>query len=93
MVLITRFIPETDYNLVLVKKMEEPEFIPCNDDNGYTWVRIIYDGHEGFACDFGDCLEDIYFIYGHSIPDNYIKYDDPKLELYKTLYIKNYVVF
>lgn len=61
------------------------EFCNLRDQNGYRWVYIIYDGNEGFACDWGDCLEEIFFIYGYSIRETYINYDDPKLE-YHFLY-------
>ncbi len=70
-------------------KLDDPEYARCLDKNGYPWVYIVYDGHEGFACDWGDCLEEIFFIYGHSIIQNFIKWDDPKLEYIRRLYIRN----
>lgn len=69
--------------------MENPEFTSCNDESGYPWVYIVYDGHEGFACDWGDCLEQIFFIYGHSISENFIRWDDPKLNYTRRLFIRN----
>lgn len=65
------------------------EFTSCVDKNGYPWVYIVYDGHEAFACDWGDCLEEIFFIYGHTIHKNYIDWEDPKLEYTRHLYIRN----
>ena len=72
--------------------MNDDEFITCKDKNGYPWVYIVYDGHEAFACDWRDCLEEIIFLYGHELRENYIKYDDPKLQYFKHLYIKNSLI-
>lgn len=71
---------------------QEPDFINCKDDNGYPWVRIKYKGHEGFACDWGDCLEELIFIYGYVHSEPYLEYDDPDLEI-KYLYIRNEPIY
>jgi hypothetical protein len=55
----------------------------------YHWVIIEYDGHPGFACDWGDCLEEIIFIDEYSLRKNYIKYDDIKLTHFEPIMCKN----
>lgn len=65
------------------------KYFPYCPFGPYYWVVIEYDGHHGFACDWQDCLEEIYFIDGHVIVENHIYYNDPKLTNFKLIMIKN----
>ncbi len=65
------------------------DYFPYCPFGPYSWVIIEYEGHHGFACDWQDCLEEIIFIDGHSIRENYIKYNDPKLTHFEPIMCKN----
>jgi len=66
------------------------EFEPFQPSYGsYKWVIIKYDGHDGIACDWEDCLEEIIFIDGYDDYKNtYIEYNDPKLTFCKTIMVR-----
>jgi hypothetical protein len=49
------------------------------DSTGFPWVFINYGDHIGFACDWGDCLEEMIFCDGYNHPEPYILFDDKKL--------------
>lgn len=70
--------------------MDSPEYTeyrPKHDP--YNWVIIEYNGHEGFACDWQDCIEQMMFIDGYDHSETYISYDDPKLTHWESIMCKN----
>lgn len=72
--------------------MNSSEYIPYCPYGPYSWVIIKYDGHDGFACDWGDCLEEMMFIDGYSHIGNYIEYNDPKLTHFEPMMCKNKIM-
>ena len=69
--------------------MKSHKYIPYCPFGPFHWVIIEYDGKHGFACDWGDCLEEIIFIDGHSIRESYIRYDDEKLTHFEPIMCKS----
>lgn len=70
-------------------KKFNPEYIPYCPDGPYSWVVIKYDDKNGFACDWGDCLEQIIFIESSDIPPPYIEFSDPLLTYCEPIMVKN----
>lgn len=65
--------------------MKEKKYITYCPIGPYPWAIIEYDGHHGFACDWGDCLEELKFIDGYFHKQGYIDYNDEKLTFYKII--------
>jgi len=68
--------------------VSEKQYYQFSADGPYGYVIIKYDGHYAFACDWGDCIEEINFIYGYDFHGVYIEYSDPKLEWIKPIMIE-----
>lgn len=66
------------------------KFVPYTPSmTPFPWAIIKYDGHDGFACDWGDCLEEMMFLDSYNHKNNYIEYNDPKLTFFELMMVED----